>query len=69
MLYSKTEDQVNFETIGSDRLKQVEEPPSDFGGILGKDREIVDDRKLIMTDLALDTWIGAHYGISLDNIP
>ena len=33
-----------------------------YGGILGSDREIASDRKAIVTDVALDTWVAAHYG-------
>ena len=45
------------------------EKASTYGGILGADREIPKDRKSIVTDLALDTWISSHYGIKLDRIP
>ena len=45
------------------------EQAQDYGGILGKDREIPAGRRAIVTDLALDTWIGAHYGLKLDNLP
>ena len=38
-------------------------------GILGNDRQIPKDQKLVVTDIALENWIAAHYGISLDNIP
>ena len=40
-----------------------------YGGILGEDRNIPKDRKLIVTDLAIDTWVSSHYGIKLDKIP
>ena len=40
-----------------------------YGGILGSDREIASDRKAIVTDVALDTWVAAHYGFGLDRIP
>ena len=38
-------------------------------GILGNDRKIPKDQKLVVTDVALENWIGAHYGITVDKIP
>ena len=40
-----------------------------YGGILGNDRVIEKDRILIVNNIALDTWIGAHYDIDLHSIP
>ena len=42
--------------------------PEPFSGILGPDREILEDRKTIVTDVALDSWVAAHYGLTLDRV-
>ena len=44
---------------------QVKEP---FSEILGDDREIPGDRKTVINDIALDSWIAAHYGTTLDKV-
>ena len=40
-----------------------------FENLLGRDRKVPENKKLIMTDLALDTWIASHYDVQLDSIP
>jgi len=36
----------------------------------GKDKQIPEGRKLVMTEPVLDTYLAAHYGIdSLDKVP
>lgn len=48
---------------------KLETQPEEDHGILGPDREIPEDHKVMVTDIALDSWIAAHYGMTLDRVP
>jgi len=38
-------------------------------GYFGHEKLIPSDRKLIVTDEVIDSWLAAHWGLTLDKIP